>query len=56
MDSSRWKNPCQRGRMVQIVDDIHHHLDHLSILTDACPALDGLLNLEHMLKQERRLL
>ena len=44
------------GRMVRIVDDIHHQLNYLSILTDACPALDGLEDLEHVLTQEHKLL
>ena len=45
-----------RGRIVRVVDDIHHQLNYLSILTDACSALDGLEDVEYILRQERRLL
>ena len=51
MDCTR-RNPLQRGMIVQVVDDIHHQLSYLSILTDACPALDGLEDLEQILIQE----
>ena len=47
MDST--SNSMQQGRIGQTVNEVHHLLQWLRILTDACQKLDGLQKLRRIL-------
>ena len=46
MDIHTWQNPLQQERAM-----VYDLLQRLWILTDACPVLDGLQKLRHLLIQ-----